>query len=333
MATFLTTDRMSPALRARVERSVRGGRDPVLGRRAFAFARLAIVASAVIAVIAFVSRARAQREKLETEVEDRRARIFGQLATMREGLADADAAAIERAMPFIERATAGEPGPEVVAPSARGPLGVVSIMSRPITYLRGPIDGFDESHLGETARGSDIDALAYCLLDPPATRREKEVRTRASAVDYPTGDIREKTKHLHRFSDIVEGMPFFSRPFREIIQSTSDIRVLERQERALSLAPIEQAKAAAAAHVLMIAVDEPSDGTGPTEIDGEAPHFVRLLIADLDTDEVLVSVRRHVDPSWISQARRAVDARALDSCALAHDLRLELARDVRAPLP
>ncbi len=333
MATFLTTDRMSPALRERVERSVRGGRDPILGRRAFAVTRLLVVASAIVAVIAFVSRARANREKLEGEVEDRRARIFAKLAALREGLADADAEAIERAAPFIRRAAAAEPGPEVIAPSARGPLGLVAIMSRPITYLRGPIEGFDEGHLGETARASDVDALAYCLLDPPPSRREKDVRTRAMAVEFPTGDIREKTRNLHRFADIAEGMPFFSRPFRESVQATSDLRALDRKERELSNAPIEQAKAAAAAHLFMLVVDEPSDGTGPTEIDGEAPHFVRVMIADLETDEVVLSVRRHVDPRWISEGKRSVDARSLDSCALAHDLRTELARGPQARLP
>jgi hypothetical protein len=73
-------------------------------------------------------------------------------------------------------------------------------------------------------------------------------------------------------------------------------------------------------------VDEAGDGQGPTEIDGERPHAVRLEIVDLGLAKVLLRARKRVDPAWISVERRPEYAKKLDSCAFAFDIVTDVAR-------
>ena len=68
-------------------------------------------------------------------------------------------------------------------------------------------------------------------------------------------------------------------------------------ERAFERAPIAGAKRAAKAPLLVFAMDEPGDGRGPTELDGERPHEVRVGVVDLAAAKLLLRLRRRVDPS------------------------------------
>jgi predicted RNA binding protein with dsRBD fold (UPF0201 family) len=67
----------------------------------------------------------------------------------------------------------------------------------------------------------------------------------------------------------------------------------------------------------LLALDEPGDQGGPTELDGERPHSVRVGLVDLSTKKVLLRMRRHVDPRWLSASARAELASGIDSCELA----------------
>jgi hypothetical protein len=67
-------------------------------------------------------------------------------------------------------------------------------------------------------------------------------------------------------------------------------------------------------------VDEPADGTGPADLDGERAHFVRVGLFDLTKSSVLLRARRRVDPGAWSNAARAEYSSGLDACALAFDL-------------
>ncbi len=51
---------------------------------------------------------------------------------------------------------------------------------------------------------------------------------------------------------------------------------------------------------------------------------MRVGLVDLEKDKVLLKLRRHVDPSWLSDATRAEYARGADSCTLAMDVRSAL---------
>ena len=72
--------------------------------------------------------------------------------------------------------------------------------------------------------------------------------------------------------------------------------------------------------LLVVAMDEPSDGGGPTELDGERAHAIRIGVVDLAASKILLRIRRLVDPSWISLAKKSEYANGLDSCGLAFDV-------------
>jgi hypothetical protein len=95
---------------------------------------------------------------------------------------------------------------------------------------------------------------------------------------------------------------------------------------AFDKAPLEAAIQAAKARLLVFVVDEPSPPGGPVELDGEKAHDVRVGVIDLTRDSPLLRLRKRVDPSWISAARRVDSANALDSCALALDVHESVVR-------
>jgi hypothetical protein len=73
--------------------------------------------------------------------------------------------------------------------------------------------------------------------------------------------------------------------------------------------------------MLLMVMDESGDGKGPTELDGERPHDVRVALVDLASARMVLRLRRHVDPAWIGTAARSEHASGLDGCALAFDVR------------
>jgi hypothetical protein len=85
-------------------------------------------------------------------------------------------------------------------------------------------------------------------------------------------------------------------------------------------APTERAIRAAHDSLLVAAMDEPGVSNAPTELDGERPHDVRLAAVDLAAGKLLVRVRRHVDPNWISVEKRPMYALGLDSCAFSYEV-------------
>jgi hypothetical protein len=96
---------------------------------------------------------------------------------------------------------------------------------------------------------------------------------------------------------------------------------LAKLQRELDAAPIAEASVAASAPLLLFVMDEPGDGRGPTEIDGERSHEVRVGLVDLRLAKVLLRLRIHADPDWISPGVRSLFASGLDACRLALDVR------------
>ena len=73
--------------------------------------------------------------------------------------------------------------------------------------------------------------------------------------------------------------------------------------------------------MLLFAIDEPGERTAVSELDGEKPHWVRVGLIDLTTGQLLLRLRRRVDPSGLSEVTRAEYARGVDDCSLALDVR------------
>ena len=129
----------------------------------------------------------------------------------------------------------------------------------------------------------------------------------------------EPVAHVQRLYHALDGLPFLSPAWARRVTDAETEHDIVRLERTFDSTPRRAAKLAAQASLLLFAMDE-ADGTGPTEL-GERAHHVRVGLVDLDKEELLLRLRRHVDPSWIAVAKRPVYSSGADSCALGFDLR------------
>src|SRR5262249_37153857 len=164
-------------------------------------------------------------------------------------------------------------------------------------YVRAPIETLTKPDaLRAAARASVKDSLLFCLLDPPTNRTEPAlldtVRTSyssASAVEPKNGGAR-------RLCDLLTGLPFLVPAWSEAVRAAPDREAVAQLQREFDKAPIARARDAARSTFLLVAIDESGDGKGPTELDGERPHPIRLVFLDADTGRVLLGVRKQVDP-------------------------------------
>lgn len=320
MPTLLTTPKMHPALAARVEASVTGKKvTPGAPRNKPRMVMLMRVG--VIVLIAFVVQSVVGFKRKERDDVTRvRSEILTNVRTHGSALTDEDRAQpkkIEALLVKISRSFERE----VVSSDLRTKAGFEAIFTRPMLYVRGPLGNYATGPaIAEAAATSAKDALALCLLDPPPSKSEKDVLPKVR-VAYGTGAALEaQTANMRRLGEVQAGVPFFAPEYAKKVEASSDIVDLTKWKKEVDRAPLEAAKRAAKARLLLVAMDEPGDG-GPAELDGERRHHVRVALMDLTTEATLLDVRKLVDPSWISAARRNDMARGLDSCVLALDIR------------
>jgi hypothetical protein len=318
MPTFLVTSKMSPELRARVQASVQGRR-AAPGARLKARSISLLRVSAVTVLVVLVWTAVALRARAVERLESERRLLVERVERESLGLTERDRRIIERVRPWLEAASGSYPG-DSVDEALRSSSSLAAVLARPSVYLRAPLASLAGAEsLSRAASGSFNDALVLCLIDPPATRSEKALLSRAKSA-YARGERARAAAHVERLSDALLGLPFLSREWLARVNAAEDSFALERLDRHFSQAPLAGAKRAAKAELLLFAIDEPGEGAGPTELDGERPHQVRVGLVDLSADKLLLRLRRKVDPSWISNSARAEFASAIDSCGLALDV-------------
>jgi hypothetical protein len=327
--TFLVTSKMPPALAARVLASVRGREvAPGSGVRAVAWAvkALSLLRLAVLPLLAVLAGSIALRVHRERQdIERQRAQILANLQLRGGGLTDDDRRLVERATGWLTAGARAYEG-DYVAPDLRGPGALKAALARPSVYVRGPIDGLaDPSRLAEVAAVSYRDALLLCLVDPPAARTEKAMMAQVRAAYAGSADVEQRAANVRRLQVAIAGLPFLQ-PAWEAKVRAAEADDLGGLRREIDRAPIEKAKLAAKCSSLIFAVDEVGEGPGPTEIDGERPHAIRLEVVDLALARVLLRVKKRVDPAWISLDRRPEYASRLDSCAFAFDVLADVAR-------
>jgi hypothetical protein len=321
MPTFLTSKKMDPALAARVEASVQGrrgqrsrGGDSRWAPRLVSLARLALVL-AIAAVIAFVVLARRQDRR---ELERSRAALLEMLRSASAPLTPADLGAVERAETWLARASGAYEGDEI-ADDLRRPGALASLLSHPMVYVRGPIDAFRSPALiAGVAAASQKDPLLVCLVEPPAARTEKALFEKVRAA-YSLG-AEQHTPNVRRLQEAFVGLPFLQPAWADNVRTARTAEDIDGLRRDLQRAPLERARRAAKAELLLYAIDEPGEAGGPTELDGERPHEVRIGLVQLEPAKVLLRLRKHVDPSWITTAKRPEYASALDGCRMAFDV-------------
>lgn len=330
MGTFLTTPKMNPALAARIEASVTGRAavrvDP--GARTRRLRRITSLARVVVVLgltWALWSAFHAFRQS-HIDLESARARLLDRARGESASLRDADKKAVARALDWLVRLSGPWEGDLVDAALRAEGLAQV-IGSRPSIYVRAPIEALaDPATISGAAASSPKDSLLFCLADPPPARTEAVLLEKVR-VSYGAGSVVEtQTANTRRLDELLVGMPFLLPPWSESVRAAPDRAALVRMQRDFDRAPIARAKQAARAPLLLVAMDEPGSGGGPTELDGERPHAIRLFLVDLDEGKLLLRARKVVDPSWISAAKRPHYARGLDSCAFAFDVHEEVKR-------
>lgn len=325
MPTLLTTPKMPPELRARVEAAVRGrSRSAVPRRRGgpalVALLRLTVLASVVIAAVLYVM----ARKRDASELDVARAALLATLAGHSGALGADDFALLARATALVQQAAEAYPG-DLVAEELRAPGALDALLARPALYLRATDRALHAPDLAEAARESSKDAFVTCLLAPPAARTEKGQLAQVRVAYSSAVKVEALTPRVRAWYDLEVGLPFLAPEYAARVRKAGDVTEVERLKRTLDLAPIERAKAAAKSRVAWLVIDEPGTGTGPTELDGERAHDVRVFALDLEQRRALVRLRTRVDPAWISVERRPEYAAGLDACSLALTVRDRIA--------
>jgi len=130
----------------------------------------------------------------------------------------------------------------------------------------------------------------------------------------------QATQSALRLYDAEVGLPILLPSWSERIKTAKSAPDLQRIERELKRAPLASAQRVLRAELLIAVLDEPSDQGTVTELDGEAPHYIRLNVIELDSAKVLLRTRKRADPSWVTANRRSQYARELDGCRFAIDV-------------
>lgn len=320
MSTLLVNQKMDAALIERIEASLSGRRKQ--GGAAHSTARLTSLVrlGAALGIIAVVAAAVVARHRERAELARARAALFETWTAQTTPMAPGDRGFLPRLEQVLAGFSGAYPG-DLVAESL-GTMGrFLAVLTRPSVYVRGPLGAFGSpAGVAKAASESGKDALLLCLLEPPASRAEKTLLTKARIALGGGASVQQATPSVRRLHDIEVSLPFLLPSWGERVQDAKDMQALLRLERELKKAPVLAAKSVLRAELLIAALDEPNDAGGVTELDGEHAHSIRLLILDLVADKPLLRIRRQLDPSWITPNRRSQYARELDGCKFALDV-------------
>ena len=328
MGTFLVTPKMSPELAARVEASVRGRPIRVRSKASpgavILWRTVTLVAIAGL-VVWLVLLQRQQHDALDSG----RRSLLEQVQRQSGALTERQRTIVVRSEALLAR-LAGPYEGDRVADELRSSPGLAEVLARPMIYVRGPIAGFASTvGLATLAEASYRDAFVLCLLDPPADRTEKTLRVRARAASAGGARV-AAVAHVERLHSVLAGVPLLLTPWEDRVRQASDAKELAGLREDFLHAHLADAVRAAKARVLLVAMDEPKVGNGPTELDGACPHYARVTIVDLETDAPLLRARKLIDPGWISEDSRVQWSSGIIGCELALEVRAD-ATGIPAP--
>src|SRR6478736_509572 len=302
MPTFLVTSRMSKELRARVEASVQADLRqrtlfPNRARRS-GYLRVLLGLCAVALGVFLVTTYRQSR----LEVEERRGKILVQYRRMK------------AAIPGSARAHLQDLARQMTAVGTSAEDGALQeFLARPFLYVRAERRELErKAEVLGVARESSVDALATCLVTPPANLRESTLLRAIGRAPVPD--------RVFAFGEALDALDFFDSSFEGEVKSAQHMQELERYASRLQRDALARGLGALSAKVLLFVVDEPKASGVVSDFDGEAPHDVALRIFDVESGRVLWQYRSPVDPAWISDKSRLAYSRPLDSCRLAHEL-------------
>jgi hypothetical protein len=328
VGTYLTNDKMSPELRARIETSVRGRRlGGVRGSRARrrglsptgrSLLRLVLLGTMLACVTLLVLNWRQRNEQLDHA----KGALLAQVAKHAPALRAGEPPLFQAVPPLLHEAAADYGGD--VLPAAKGSEGLAMLLRRPALYLRAPCASMSAAKLGRVAEESSKDAFVHCLVEAPADDSEAALLSSVRAAYAGALPAAGRGGPVHRLHDVLVAQPFVGDAWASevrLARSMGDVDVLGRR---LRRAQLERAAHAAKSELLIYLLDEPRRPGTSAELDGTGDHMVRVGIVEIASGRTLLRARRRVEPSWISESRRAQFARGLTSCKLAVELRREL---------
>lgn len=321
MPTLLTTPRMSPELRARIEQSLHsdarsraGGQSPIQGARLIrVIFALGVVCLSIALFITF-KKSRLEFVRAQTDLVQRYERdteFFNQ--------------SYERRLTFIDALLRDVPekypGDVLHASLSKSAAPLFERLEAPFVYVRGPLLGFRrQADRRNTWKDGGPGPFIRCFLMPPSDIKESNLLRHLGKVYEPRA-FRDRFVNL---DDAFQGQAFVTSDFEARLKSARHMRELSSLGAALDTADLKAARAFEPVTTFVYVLDEPKSQGVPSDFDGEAEHFMRVEIVDLEKSEVLYRVRRRVDPDWISEKSRLSYSRQLDSCRLAHELHAEL---------
>lgn len=319
MPTLLVTKNMSRALARRVQASVSGRRSSgarLLARRSSSILRLVTLVTLAALVFAVLLARQRNAARLATG----RSELLGRIRAASSALTSAERGSLGLLEATLGVHASGAYLGDWVAGDVRTDSALAERFSAPTVYLRGPLDGLSSpAAIAKSAALSTKDALVLCLVDPPPARTEKALRAKARAA-YVRGADASSARAIERLEPLLLVLPLLGPDWERRVSSAKTARELAEFQKIFERAPVQAALRAGKAQQILLAVDEPSDAPGPTELDGERAHFVRVVLCDW-AGKLTFRVRQRVDPSWISASGRAEYASGIDSCALGLDVR------------
>lgn len=309
---------MPPPLAARIRRSLQG-RNRGLSPTWVAALRVLTVVS-IVAVAAGIWSHRAHQTN---ELERVRGSLLEQIAAARAVLPATSHDLPERVRRWMQKESAAYAGDYRAAELGTSIL-LRERMDGPGLFVRAPLvaAGDPASTLLPGASESTANALVPCLRQPPEGSTEAELLPRVrdgyrSDAAGQSGAPQSAENRIERVHPAVAGFTVLEPLWTEGAERAESIEELRQLEAALNKLPVQSARRAAEATTLVVVLDEPKVDAAPVEFDGAVRHYMRLVIVDLANDEVLLRVRRLVDPAWVSERRRNRYARALIDCRFA----------------
>lgn len=316
MTTFLTTSRMDPALRARVERAVShrarakhhaaraGLKAPFASSERLRVAHVLPLVALLLVVGLGAAASAHDRRTLEAE----RASLLSALAERREGLPAGHEAFLAETDRWILDAASDSAAADTVDPSLKAPGALAAWLARPAVYVRGAAAELgDAAKLDDAARASIKDSFLFCLLHPPPSSSERDLITKVRGVYFAGAKVDEQTANVRRFAEARIGLGVLGHSFEASARAADDVLTLKRLLRELQASPTDEAKKAAGAELLIVVADGVV-ATGARE--------ARVTLVDLVGKKVLLRAKPRAQERG-SSAAAVIHRDDMDGCGLA----------------
>lgn len=267
MGTFLVTPRMNPALRARVERACSskararhqaanvGLKEVFAKREAFRPAKLLPLLALLLIGGLMGAMVIHERRALESE----RGALLADQAGLRAGLPPGHEGLIAETDRILLEAAVEAEAPDLIDPALRAEGALDATLRRPALYVRAPAAELSNTRgIDDAARGSDKDAFLVCLMYPPASTSERDLLVKVRGVYFAGAKVDDQTANVRRLAEARLGLAVLGPEFENSVRAAQDRGVLKRLRRDLEKAPVDLAKKAVGAELLLIVADSRS---------------------------------------------------------------------------